>query len=85
MAYTAGIAAIVGAVTGVAGTAYTIAQGKPKVPNAPAATQMPSVDAFRRKDASAMAPGAAMSGNSSTLLGGSGPSQNVGTSTLLGQ
>jgi hypothetical protein len=85
VATTTAVAAILGAVTGVAGTAYTLAQGKPKVPNTPAAAQTPTVDAFRRKNASAMAPGAALSGNSSTLLGGSGPSQNVGTSTLLGQ
>lgn len=84
MATTTAVAAIIGAVTGVAGTAYSISQGKPKVPAPVAATQTPTADAFRRKNASAMAPGAALAGNSSTLLGGSGPSQSVGTSTLLG-
>ena len=70
-----------------AGTAiYSAVQGAPKVPAAPQATQSPSVDAFRKKNAPAMMPGAALSGVSGTLTGaGAGPSQSVGTSTLLGQ
>jgi hypothetical protein len=77
-----GVAASVAAAgTSIAGAL----KGGPKMPQPVAATQTPNADAFRRKNASAMAPGAALAGNSSTLLGGSGPSQSVGTSTLLGQ
>lgn len=75
----------VGVAASVAGTAATIAKGSPKIPAPPAPTTTPNIDAFRRKNSSSMAPGAALAGNSSTLAGGSGPSQSVGTSTLLGQ
>lgn len=70
-----------------AGTAiYSAVQGAPKVPAVPQPGQSPTVDAFRKKNAAAMLPGAALAGNSSTLSGaGAGPSQSVGTSTLLGQ
>lgn len=85
MATTTAVAAILGATAAVGGTIASITKGAPKIPTPTAATTSPTADAFRRKNASAMAPGAALSGNSSTLLGGSGPSQSVGTSTLLGQ
>ena len=79
------IAAIVSATTAVAGTAYTLSQGKPAMPATPQEAKSPTADAFRRKNAAAMLPGGALAGNSSTLGAGAGPSQNVGTSTLLGQ
>lgn len=81
MATTTAIAAIIGATTAVAGTAYQISQGKPKQPSPVQASKDPNVDAFRRQNGSALAPGAA--GGGGTLMGGSG--NNVGTSTLLGQ
>lgn len=80
---------IITAVTAVvgAGTAiYGATQGAPKIPAAPQPTQSPTADAFRKKNAAAMMPGAALAGNSGTIFGsGAGPSQSVGTSTLLGQ
>ena len=80
------IAALIGATASAAGTAYTMSQGSPKIPAAPQAAQSPNADAFKKKNAASMMPGAALSGNSGTILGaGAGPSQNVGTSTLLGQ
>jgi hypothetical protein len=85
VATTTAIAAILGATAAVGGTIASLTKGAPKIPGAPAPSQSPNVDAFRKKNAGGMAPGAALSGNSSTLLGGSGPSQSVGTSTLLGQ
>jgi hypothetical protein len=88
VATTTAIAAIIGSVTAVAGTAYQISQGKPKQPTPTQASKDPNVDAFRRQNSSSMAPGAALAGNSSTggtsLMGGGGTG-NVGTSTLLGQ
>ena len=70
-----------------AGTAiYSAVQGAPKVPAVPQPGVGPTVDAFRKKNAAAMMPGAALSGVSGTVGGaGAGPSQSVGTSTLLGQ
>jgi len=74
------------AAVGTAGSIYEMTKGAPKMPAVPQEAKSPTADAFRRKNASAMNPGAALAGNSSTLTGaGSGPSQNVGTSTLLGQ
>lgn len=78
------IAALIGATAAVGTSAYTIAQGKPKTPTPTQATKDPNVDAFRRQNQSALAPGAAAAGGDPTLLGGSGTG-NVGTSTLLGQ
>lgn len=79
------IAALVGAAATTAGTAYSLSQGKPKAPTPVQATKDPNVDAFRRQNASNMAPGAALAGNSSTMMGGGSGTGNVGTSTLLGQ
>lgn len=80
------VAAIMMAGASTVGTAATLMKGSPGTPAIPQEAKAPSTDAFRRKNAAAMAPGAALAGNSSTLMGaGSGPSQNVGTSTLLGQ
>lgn len=80
--YIAAAAAAASAGASIAG----VLKGAPKVPAPMAPTQSPTADAFRRKNAGAMVPGAALAGNSSTLLGGTGPgTQSVGTSTLLGQ
>lgn len=79
------IAALIGAAATTAGTAYQLSQGKPKQPTPVQATKDPNVDAFRRQNSGSMAPGAALAGNSSTLMGGGSGTGNVGTSTLLGQ
>jgi len=80
---------IVTAVAAAATTAsavYSMTKGAPKIPAAPQPGVGPTADAFRKKNAAAMMPGAALSGVSGTVTGaGAGPSQNVGTSTLLGQ
>jgi hypothetical protein len=80
------IAALVGAAATTAGAVYSMTKGAPKIPAPPAPTQMPTTDAFRKRNAAALAPGVALGSGSGSLLGsGSGPSQNIGTSVLLGQ
>lgn len=75
------IAMMIAATASVAGTAYTMSQGAPKVPAVPQEAKSPTADAFRRKNAAAMNPGAAMAAGALNTPG----TQNVGTSTLLGQ
>ncbi len=75
------IAAIVGATTAVAGTAYQLSQGKPAMPATPQEAKSPTADAFRRKNAAAFNPGAALASGALTQQGAP---QNIGSSTLLG-
>lgn len=75
------IAAIGGAASAGVGIANAV-KGAPKIPAPPASVQSPTTDVFRKKNAAAFSPGAALA---SAFGGGSGPSQSVGTSTLLGQ
>lgn len=79
------IAAIIGATAAAGGTAASLAKGSPKMPAQVQASQSPTADAFKSKNAAAMNPGAALANSAPSLLSGAGPSQNVGTSTLLGQ
>ena len=78
------ITAVAAAAT-TAGAVYSMTKGAPKVPAAPQPGVGPTADAFRKKNAAAMMPGAALSGVSGTTGASAGPSQSVGTSTLLGQ
>ena len=75
------IAMLVASTAAVAGTAYQLSQGAPKMPAVPQEAKSPTADAFRRKNAASMNPGAAMAAG---VLNSPG-TQNVGTSTLLGQ
>lgn len=79
------IAALIGAAATTAGTAYQLSKGSPKLPATPAEAKSPTADAFAKKNAAAFNPGAALGGTGSLIGSGAGPSQNVGTSTLLGQ
>lgn len=80
------IAALIGAAATTAGTVYSMTRGTPKLPGAPNPMQSPTADAFKKQNAAAFAPGVALGSGGASLLGaGAGPSQNVGTSTLLGQ
>ena len=79
------LAIIVGATASTAATAVSLTKGAPKIPAPPAAQQSPTANAFMKKNAAAFNPGAALASGGPVVGSGSGPSQNVGTSTLLGQ
>ena len=76
------IAMLVASTASVAGTVYSMTRGSPKMPAVPQEAKSPTADAFRRKNAAAMNPGAALAASGALNSPGT---QNVGTSTLLGQ
>ena len=76
------IAMLIAGGMGTAASVYSMTQGAPKMPAVPQEAKSPTADAFRRKNAAAMNPGAALAASGALNSPGT---QNVGTSTLLGQ